>query len=102
MKQMIEHGDIGQPIHYWVRTRCRDGIGAQPYAKQSCFRQLPRFFLPRFGQEFETCGRMYLKTFAVVQAAYTSWENGNRVSLTDSRWTISPISRLHATTDLPV
>jgi predicted dehydrogenase len=42
---MIARGDIGALIGYGFRTRTRDGIGEQPYAKQPYFRQLRRLLI---------------------------------------------------------
>lgn len=44
-RQMIERGDIGQPIGYSFRTRRRDGQGPNPYPRQSYFRRIPRFLV---------------------------------------------------------
>jgi predicted dehydrogenase len=43
--EMIAHGDIGAPIGYGFRTRTRDGMGAEPYPKQSYFRELRRLLI---------------------------------------------------------
>ena len=43
--QMIARGDIGAPIGYGFRTRTRDGMGKEPYPKQSYFRQLRRLLI---------------------------------------------------------
>ena len=44
-KEIIDRGDIGHPLGYWFRSRCRDGIGPNPYPKQSYFRRLRRFLI---------------------------------------------------------
>jgi predicted dehydrogenase len=44
-REMIARGDIGSPIGYGFRTRTRDGVGNEPYAKQSYFRQLRRLLI---------------------------------------------------------
>jgi predicted dehydrogenase len=44
-RNMIDRGDIGTPVSYWFRTRHRDGVGTQPYARQSYFRSLERFLI---------------------------------------------------------
>jgi predicted dehydrogenase len=44
-KQLIERGEIGQPIAYWFRTVKRDGAGAAPYPNQPYFRQMPRLLI---------------------------------------------------------
>ncbi len=43
--EMIVRGDIGRPIGYGFRTRTRDGMGDEPYAKQPYFRQLHRLLI---------------------------------------------------------
>jgi predicted dehydrogenase len=43
--QMIAHGDIGAPIGYGFRTRTRDGMGQEPYPKQTYFRRLRRLLI---------------------------------------------------------
>ena len=43
--QMIARGDIGALIGYGFRTRTRDGMGDEPYPKQSYFRQLHRLLI---------------------------------------------------------
>lgn len=44
-RKMIVRGDIGRPIGYGFRTRTRDGMGDEPYAKQAYFRQLRRLLI---------------------------------------------------------
>jgi len=44
-QKMIARGEIGAPIGYGFRTRTRDGIGDEPYAKQPYFRQLRRLLI---------------------------------------------------------
>src|SRR5208282_4460840 len=44
-RQMILQGDIGAPIGYGFRTRTRDGVGDQPYPRQSYMRELRRFLI---------------------------------------------------------
>jgi len=44
-KETIERGDIGGPIHYWFRTRRRDGVGAQPFQHQPYFVEMPRLLV---------------------------------------------------------
>jgi len=44
-RKMIDRGDIGTPVSYWFRTRDRDGVGAEPYPKQSYFRSIERFLI---------------------------------------------------------
>jgi len=44
-RQMIVRGDIGSVIGYGFRSRTRDGVGDEPYPKQSYFRQLRRFLI---------------------------------------------------------
>lgn len=41
-QQMIQRGDIGAPTTYGFRTRTKDGLGDQPYPRQTYFRELPR------------------------------------------------------------
>jgi predicted dehydrogenase len=43
--QMIARGDIGAPIGYGFRTRTRDGMGEEPYPKQTYFRHLWRLLI---------------------------------------------------------
>jgi D-apiose dehydrogenase len=43
--EAIERGRIGQPIGYGFITRCRDGLGDDPYPRQSYFRDLRRFLI---------------------------------------------------------
>jgi predicted dehydrogenase len=43
--EMIVRADIGRPIGYGFRTRTRDGMGDEPYAKQPYFRQLHRLLI---------------------------------------------------------
>ena len=45
VRKMIDRGDIGTPVSYWFRTRDRDGVGTQPYPKQSYFRRIERFLI---------------------------------------------------------
>jgi len=45
VEQSIRRGDIGQPIGYGFRTRERDGLGDQPYPRQSYFRKIPRLLI---------------------------------------------------------
>jgi predicted dehydrogenase len=45
VRKMIDRGDIGTPVSYWFRTRHRDGVGSQPYPRQSYFRRLKRFLI---------------------------------------------------------
>ena len=44
-RQMISRGDIGAPIGYGFRTRTRDGVGPEPYAKQPYVRDLRRLLI---------------------------------------------------------
>jgi D-apiose dehydrogenase len=43
--RMIVRGDIGPVIGYGFQSRTRDGVGDEPYPKQSYFRQLRRFLI---------------------------------------------------------
>jgi predicted dehydrogenase len=43
--EMIARGDIGAPFGYGFRTRSRDGMGPEPYAKQAYFRELRRLLI---------------------------------------------------------
>jgi len=44
-RKMIQNGEIGTPVSYWFRTRHRDGVGAEPYPKQSYFCSIARFLI---------------------------------------------------------
>jgi predicted dehydrogenase len=43
--EAIGSGRIGAPIGYGFITRCRDGLGENPYPRQSYFRDLRRFLI---------------------------------------------------------
>jgi predicted dehydrogenase len=43
--EMILRGDIGAPIGYGFRTRTCDGVGEQPYPRQTYMRGLRRFLI---------------------------------------------------------
>jgi predicted dehydrogenase len=44
-KDIIDAGEIGEPISYAFRSRRKDGRGENPYSQQPYFRQLPRFLI---------------------------------------------------------
>jgi predicted dehydrogenase len=43
--RLIGAGEIGPPIGYGFRTRERDGLGENPYPRQSYFRTMPRLLI---------------------------------------------------------
>jgi len=45
VRAAIEEGRIGEPIGYGFLTRCRDGLGENPYPRQPYFRNLRRFLI---------------------------------------------------------
>lgn len=44
-KELIDRGDIGQPLGYWFRTRRNDGAGPAPYPNQPYFSRMPRLLI---------------------------------------------------------
>src|SRR5574340_170630 len=42
---LIQRGEIGEPIGYGFRTRRRDGEGECPYPRQPYFREMPRLLI---------------------------------------------------------
>jgi predicted dehydrogenase len=44
-RRIVESGGIGKPVSYLFRTRQRDGSGANPYARQPYFAQMPRLLI---------------------------------------------------------
>jgi predicted dehydrogenase len=45
LKNLIDRGEIGQPIDYWFRTRRNDGRGPAPYSLQPYFAGMPRLLI---------------------------------------------------------
>jgi predicted dehydrogenase len=45
LKDLIDRGEIGQPIDYWFRTRRNDGGGPAPYPSQPYFAGMPRLLI---------------------------------------------------------
>ncbi|MFN7996420.1 MAG: Gfo/Idh/MocA family oxidoreductase [Bryobacteraceae bacterium] len=45
VRAAIDAGRIGAPIGYGFITRCRDGLGENPYPRQAYFRGLKRFLI---------------------------------------------------------
>ena len=67
-KEIIERGDIGHPLGYWFRTRCRDGIGPDPYPKQSYFRRLRRFLIDETLVHYIDTARFLFGDIATIYA----------------------------------
>jgi len=44
-RRIIQAGSIGRPVSYLFRTRQRDGLGENAYARQPYFRQMPRLLI---------------------------------------------------------
>lgn len=44
-RTIIARGDIGTPVSFGFRCRCKDGLGETPYLKQAYFRQLRHFII---------------------------------------------------------
>jgi len=45
VREAIQQGRIGEPTGYGFLSRCRDGLGDNPYPRQSYFRNLHRFLI---------------------------------------------------------
>ena len=67
-KEIIERGDIGHPLGYWFRSRCRDGVGSAPYPKQTYFRRLRRFLIDEALVHYVDTARFLFGDIAAVFA----------------------------------